>query len=78
MKKISFGIVIAFAISLISCGPRASKPQIGTVVYDTIMNVPCRVYLPMESGQRKVERGETKWPVLYLQHGMWGNEHDWV
>ena len=78
MKKISFGIVIAFAISLISCGPRASKPQIGTVVYDTIMNVPCRVYLPMESGKRKVESGETKWPVLYLQHGMWGNEHDWI
>ena len=48
----------------------------GTVVKDTINGVPCRVYVPVTDYGLQVT-GE-KYPVLYLQHGMWGNEHDWV
>ena len=44
-----------------------------TVTYDTINNVPCRVYLPTS-----YETSESEYPVLYLQHGMWGDESDWV
>jgi enterochelin esterase family protein len=46
-----------------------AQAKTGTVVSDTISGVPCRVYIP-DGGKR--------YPVLYLQHGMWGNEHDWI
>ena len=71
MKKLIFGIVVAFA--MVACAPKQTQPQVGTVVYDTINNVPCRVYLP-----HGYEESRTVYPVLYLQHGMWGNEHDWT
>ena len=55
--------------------------EAGTVVRDTINGVPCRVYVPgngrLENGEWRLENGK-KYPVLYLQHGMWGNEDDWV
>ena len=77
MKKM---ILCLFAVmAMVACAPKETKPQVGTVIYDTINQVPCRVYLPhgyAESGKCKVESG--KYPVLYLQHGMWGNEHDWI
>lgn len=77
MKKL---ILCLFAVmAMVACAPKETKPQVGTVIYDTINNVPCRVYLPhnyVEGGKCKVESG--KYPVLYLQHGMWGNEHDWT
>ena len=47
--------------------------MVGMVQQDTIMNVPCCVYLPCNYAQRVQE----VFPVLYLQHGMWGNEFDW-
>ena len=49
----------------------------GIVLKDTINGVPCRVYVPVTGDGLEVT-GERKYPVLYLQHGMWGNEHDWV
>ena len=65
-------LLLAAALMMAACGRKAElKPQVGTVVLDTIRNVPCRVYLP--DGYK----GE-RYPVLYLHHGMWGNEHDWV
>ncbi len=81
MKKL---LVFALAfMALVACTPKkeqvSAKPQVGTVVLDTINNVPCRVYLPNgyeESVKCKVE--SVKYPVLYLHHGMWGNEHDWT
>ena len=62
MKRI-FGILFLLLTTL------AMQAKVGTVVKDTINGVPCRVYVP---------EGSEKYPVLYLQHGMWGNEHDWV
>ena len=46
----------------------------GSAVRDTLMGVPCRVYLPAQYEQREAER----FPVLYLHHGMYGNENDWI
>ena len=58
--------LIIFAGLVLMTGVQA---KIGTVVKDTINGVPCTVYVPT--------KGE-RFPVLYLQHGMWGNEHDWI
>ena len=50
--------------------------KVGTVEKDTINGVPCVVYLPVTGYGLRVT-GE-RYPVLYLQHGMWGNEFDWT
>ena len=44
---------------------------------DTLLGVPCRVYLPYEYTQR-VKENKAVFPVLYLQHGMYGSEDDWT
>lgn len=49
--------------------------QAGTVVRDTILGVPCCVYLPDRYAQRAPKE---VFPVLYLHHGMFGNENDWT
>ena len=53
----------------------------GSTKRDTINGVPCVVYLPMK-GERLMVNGERfngeRYPVLYLQHGMYGNEDDWT
>ena len=46
----------------------------GTIIRDTLIGVPCRIYLPSQYDQREAER----FPVLYLHHGMFGNENDWT
>ena len=51
-----------------------SQLQAGTFVVDTINGVPCTVYLPHQYAHRA---GKEVFPVLYLQHGMFGNETDW-
>ncbi len=52
----------------------AMHAQVGTVIRDTIIGVPCRVYLPVGA-----EHGaDHLWPVLYLHHGMYGTEDDWT
>lgn len=58
---------------LTACGPKAATPELGTTVRDTINGVPCVVYLPGHYAERT-----DVFPVLYLQHGMWGNENDWT
>ena len=71
MKKL---IICIFAVmAMVACGPKEMQPQVGTVIYDTINQVPCRVYLPHGYAEAK-----EVYPVLYLQHGMWSNEHDWI
>ena len=75
MKKV---IMMALGVlALVGCGKSAPETKsVGTTERDTINGVPCVVYMPyeVESRKSKVER----YPVLYLQHGMWGNEDDWT
>ena len=72
MKKNIFATLCAFV--LISCAKSTPVTnQVGTIQRDTISGVPCCVYLPCNYS----ERVEEVFPVLYLQHGMWGNEFDW-
>ena len=59
-------VLLCLTATLLAVGMHAAT---GTVVRDTIQGVPCRVYVPV--------KGE-RYPVLYLQHGMWGNEDDWI
>lgn len=77
MKKqtIRFAIIGFVWLMLAGCGNETpATKQVGTTQKDTINGVPCVVYTPWEGERVKGER----YPVLYLQHGMWGNEFDWV
>ena len=75
MKHKSFAFfVLSIVVALSSCSPKPSTPQVGTVASDTILGVPCRVYVPYNYASRT----DDIFPVLYLQHGMWGNETDWT
>ena len=51
--------------------------QVGTIERDTLLGVPCRVYLPHNYAER-VQTNKTVFPVLYLLHGMFGSEDDWT
>ena len=66
--------VMTIVVPLPSYTP-APAAKVGTVIRDTIQGTPCRVYLP---DQYEARAGKEIFPVLYLQHGMWGNENDWV
>ena len=70
MKHILY--LAAIVLLAVSCqnSEVSSQKSAGTVVRDTIHGTPCCVYLPNEVPS-------TKYPVLYLQHGMYGNEDDW-
>lgn len=73
MRKILF--VALLTIALTGCVQQTPETnQVGTVTRDTILSVPCCVYLPYQYA----ERTDEIFPVLYLQHGMWGNESDWT
>ncbi len=74
MKK----LFLFFALfSLIACtAPKTDVLRVGTIQRDTILGVPCRVYLPAEYDARR--KAQTTYPVLYLQHGMFGSENDWT
>lgn len=76
MKR--FLYLTAVMVLTISCQHSTDSrpaPQAGSVVRDTINGVPCCVYMP--AGYSQVA-GAQKFPVLYLQHGMYGNEDDWT
>ena len=76
MKKWIFSAyLIGIACMSIACTKQVEdRPlQAGTVVRDTLNGVPCCVYLPDQYAART-----EVFPVLYLQHGMWGNEFDWT
>ena len=51
--------------------------EAGSIERDTILGVPCRIYLPNKYAER-VQTGNIVFPVLYLQHGMFGSEDDWT
>ena len=76
MKNIFFviaaGLVCAGMVT--GCSPKSEETlRAGTVVRDTINGTPCCVYLPAS-----YEKAADVYPVLYLQHGMYGNEDDWT
>ena len=76
MKKILIPIL---AVCLLAgCGQKGCDyvSHVGTVTRDTLTGVPCCVYLPNAYAERVQANGEV-FPVLYLQHGMLGNENDW-
>ena len=64
-------------LAFMGCAKTESfPPQVGTVHPDTLLSVPCYVYLPSNYAARAAKH--EVFPVLYLQHGMWGNETDWT
>ena len=78
MKKLLFSALLAAGLFAAGCSPKgqvqnAQVPGVGEVIRDTLNGVPCCVYLP----EHYADRTEV-YPVLYLQHGMWGNEFDWT
>ena len=69
MKKILLFLWVSILFT--ACHQQTVK-QAGTIEMDTIQGVPCCVYLPY------AYNSNTTYPVLYLQHGMFGNEEDWI
>ena len=70
-------VLLLFSLVLLAgCSRTASQsPVVGNVSRDTILGVPCCVYLPNDYPARsRTER----FPVLYLLHGMYGSEDDWT
>ena len=78
MKHLHFLFILAVAACLTACHVHESHSyQAGTVIRDTLQGTPCCVYLPYRYASRSSE-GQTPFPVLYLHHGMFGNEDDWT
>lgn len=72
-----FFLFALVAVVLSGCGAKAGRPQVGTIERDTILGVPCVVYLP-DGYAGRVQKEQEVFPVLYLQHGMFGSENDWT
>ena len=73
-------ILSKHAVSLVFanvCNFAFTAPQVGALVRDTILEVPCVVYLPYNYAERAHDGSRRGFPVLYLQHGMFGSENDW-
>lgn len=73
MKHKSLSLLVLTLVMLASCGKQPSALQVGSIARDTILGVPCQVYTPYNYAVRSDEI----FPVLYLQHGMYGSEDDW-
>lgn len=79
MKKAVIFFVFCALVSMVfaGCSPKSAEAlQVGTIHRDTLCGVPCCVYVPYNYAERTSGKAEV-FPVLYLQHGMWGNENDW-
>lgn len=72
MRKLFLWIITLFLLA--GCGKKGIDyaSMVGTIERDTLLGVPCCIYLP----HAYAERTEI-FPVLYLQHGMYGSEDDW-
>ena len=70
MKRILLLLALAIGTSSLSYG---TSDRLGYLQRDTLLNVPCMVYLPVNYSTRT----QDTFPCLYLQHGMFGNEDDW-
>lgn len=75
--KTYLSILSLVVLSVVSQPVAASSKQVGTIRRDTLLGVPCRVYLPYQYAERS-SMEEAVFPVLYLQHGMFGSEDDWT
>lgn len=71
MKRIILLLALAIGISSFSYG---ISDRLGSLQRDTLLGVPCMVYLPVYYAQRT----QDTFPCLYLQHGMFGSEDDWT
>ena len=69
-------LIVLMSITLSGCTKVAGYQQIGTICRDTLLNVPCCVYLPHAYAERAAKN--EVFPVLYLHHGMFGIEDDWT
>lgn len=78
-KSLPSALLVAFfALLLNGCTPKPSAElKVGTVHRDTLHGVPCCVYVPHAYAER-VQASKEVFPVLYLQHGMYGCEDDWT
>lgn len=77
MKRTFFlktALLAALMTALVSTDVMAVPQPVGTVQRDTILGVPCMVYLP----HNYESRVKKEFPCLYLQHGMFGSEDDWT
>jgi enterochelin esterase family protein len=61
---------------MVGCNTPKQTTEVGTIERDTLLGVPCCIYLPNAYSER-VNAGKEVFPVLYLQHGMYGSEDDW-
>lgn len=78
MKNRHFILSLAVVLSLTACNVHESHSYpAGMVIRDTLQGTPCCVYLPYRYATRITEE-KTLFPVLYLHHGMYGNEDDWT
>lgn len=68
----------AFILAVLTALTTSAATPVGTIVRDTLLGVPCRIYLPYRYEQRTHGRHAEEFPVLYLQHGMYGSEGDWT
>lgn len=76
MKRILSKLAVLLVFANV-CNSAFAAPQVGTLVRDTILEVPCVVYLPHNYAERAHDGSRRGFPVLYLQHGMFGSENDW-
>lgn len=75
-KSFFFTLPLCILILAFSACTSAPQPvQVGSIERDTLLGVPCRVYLPYQYAERAKHE---IFPVLYLQHGMYGSEDDWT
>ena len=77
MKRTSL-LLSLIALFCLSSGYTAyASISVGTIERDTLLGVPCRIYMPYKYAER-VNSSKIVFPVLYLQHGMYGSEDDWT
>lgn len=69
--------VVVFCLLLPVQAVTVYATNAGIVQRDTLLGVPCQVYMPYQYEQR-VQNDKAVFPVLYLQHGMYGSEDDWI
>ena len=84
MKKLCFVALAAFSLFFVACGeekPTTPKRVFGLVVRDVVVPTDnlngeealITLYLPSDW-----QTSGKKYPVLYLLHGMWGDQNDWA
>lgn len=77
MKRTSLLLSLIALFCISSAYTAHASVSVGTIERDTLLGVPCRIYLPYKYAER-ADSGKTVFPVLYLQHGMYGSEDDWT